>query len=144
MRIKGGLSALWLACALFMGCGRELTTTAGSPADVTTGTGNWLVSGFYQTGNNIAPYSFSGSLVNTNGQMSGVFHIDDACFGSGATDVPYTGTVDARNVVYIASAGVNAQQLTFKGLLAADGTAITQGSFKVLGGCTGKHCQRFF
>jgi hypothetical protein len=137
MRIKVGLAAIPLFCALFAGCGGELTTSAPPAAEVTTGTGNWLISGFYQVGQSFAGYSFSGSLVNDSGQLNGVFHIDQPCFGSGATDVPYSGTVDAKNTVTITSVPVNGQVLTFKGLLAADGSTITQGSFKISGGCTG-------
>lgn len=137
MRFKIGLVSIPLFCALFTGCAKELTTSAPPPAQVTTGTGNWLISGYYQVGQSFPSYSFSGSLVNDNGQLNGVFHIDQPCFGSGATDVPYTGTVDAKNVVNITSAGVNGQQLTFTGLLSTDGSTITQGSFKINGGCSG-------
>lgn len=138
MRITIGLSFVSLFWVLLAGCGGVVETAAGPPPDVTIGTGNWLVSGYYQASpNNIDPYSFGGPLVNNNGQLSGVFHIDQACFGSGATDVPYTGTMDAKNIVNTTSAGVNGQQLTFTGLLSADGSTITQGSFKIVGGCSG-------
>lgn len=137
MRTRFGLGAVSVLCVLFFGCGKELTTIAPPVADVATGTGNWLISGFHQVNNGIGAYSFGGSLVNINGQVNGVFHIDDPCFGSGATDVPYSGTVDAKNVINITSAGVNGQQLTFTGLLSADGSSIAQGSFKVVGACSG-------
>ncbi|HTV08517.1 MAG TPA: hypothetical protein VMD97_05695 [Candidatus Aquilonibacter sp.] len=104
---------------------------------MTTGTGNWIVSGLSQTTQAISPYSFGGSLINDNGQLSGVLHINQPCFGSGTTDVPYTGTVDAKNNLSIQSAPVAGQILTFHGVLAADGSSITNAGFTVTGGCTG-------
>ena len=137
MRIRVALVVVSLFCVPFAGCGGVVQTTAPPPPDVTTGTGNWLISGFYQAGDGTAGYSFGGSLANDNGRLNGVFHIDQPCFGSGATDVPYTGIVDAKNVVNITSAAVNGEVLTFKGLLSSDGSTITEGSFKINGGCTG-------
>lgn len=137
MKTRFGLAASPLICALLAGCGGALTTVAPPPADVTTGTGNWIISGLYMTGQAITPYSFGGSLANDNGQLSGVLHIDQPCFGSGATDVPYTGTVDAKNNVNIRSAAVAGQVLTFQGMLATDGSSITHGGFTITGGCTG-------
>ena len=137
MRIEVGLVAVSLLCALVAGCGGVVEVNAPPPPDVTAGTGNWLISGFYEVSQGFNPYSFSGSLVNENGHLNGVFHIDQPCFGSGAMDVPYTGTVDAKNVVNIRSAPVNSQVLTFTGLLSADGSTMTEGSFKIVGGCTG-------
>lgn len=126
-----------MICALLAGCSGTVATVVPPPADVTTGTGNWIISGLYETAQTIAPYSFGGSLLNDNGQLSGVMHIDQPCFGSGSTDVPYTGTVDTKNMVSIRSTSVAGQVLTFQGVLSPDGSSITDGSFTITGGCTG-------
>jgi len=110
---------------------------AGPPPASTLGTGNWIISGYYQSGASILPYSFGGSLVNDGGQVSGVFHVSSSCFGNGATDVPYTGTLDSKNTLYLMSSPVDGQVLTLLGTLSADGSSISDGIFKVTGGCSG-------
>lgn len=137
MKTRFGLAGSPIICALLAGCSGTLTTTAPPPVEVTTGTGNWFILGLYETADYIDPYSFGGSLVNNNGQLSGVMHINQPCFGSGTTDIPYTGTVDAKNNVSIQSSSVAGQILAFHGVMAADGSSITDGGFTITGGCTG-------
>jgi hypothetical protein len=128
------------SCVVFVaaaGCGKDLFIEAGPPPASTLGTGNWIVTGFYQSGPSIFAYSFGGSLVNNGGQISGVFHINQSCFGDGATDVPYTGMLDNTNTLTITSSPVNGQVLTFLGTLSSDGSSVSDGIFKVTGGCSG-------
>jgi hypothetical protein len=131
-----GLAVIPFICLVLTGCGGEIIRPV-PPPDVTTGTGNWFIYGYYKVGVAIAPYSFGGSIVNNNGQLSGFFHIDQICFDSGATDVPYTGAVDSKNNVSITSSTVAGQVLKLTGTLSADGSALTQANFSITGGCTG-------
>jgi hypothetical protein len=137
MKILFGLATVPLIYVSITGCGGVVTTAALPPPDVNTGTGNWVISGYYEAEQSILPYSFGGSLVNNNGQISGVFHINQPCFGSGTTDVPYTGTLNSKNNLSITSTPVNGQTLTFAGVLSGNGSSITNGNFKITGGCTG-------
>jgi hypothetical protein len=140
-RIKTTLPALSLllcvlGCALVTGCGQDRFTANTE----TNGTGNWYISGYYATSNNAyfdAPYSFGGSLLNTSGNLTGVFHIDTSCFGNGATDIPYTGTIDIHNNLSITSEPVEGQVLTLQGKLSADNSTLSNGFFSIIGGCSG-------
>ena len=110
----------------------------GPPTPATTGSGNWYFAGFYDTGDSsgIGQFDFGGSLVNTGGQVAGVLHINTSCFDSYATDVPYTGTLDANNDLSITSASVNGQILAVQGTLSADASSLSNVHFTVSGGCS--------
>lgn len=138
MTFRASLAVLFcLAFAVIAGCGKDVMIAAGPPPVSTLGTGNWVITGFYQSGVQIFQYSFGGSLINNGGQITGTFHINQSCFGNGATDVPYTGILDSKNTLSITSSPVDGQILTFLGTLSSDGSSISDGIFKVMGGCTG-------
>lgn len=127
-----------LLLVFFTGCGKDITTTITLPPPSTSGTGNWFISGYYEKQDGaILPYTFGGSLLNSGGHISGVFHVNQPCFASGETDVLYTGTLDGKNNLSITSSPVAGQVLTFHGILSSDGSTVTDGSFTVTGGCTG-------
>ena len=119
------------------GCGKDLFTAATPPPPSTLGTGNWFITGFYPSGTEVASFSFGGSLINSGGQISGVFHISQSCFGNGSTDVPYIGTLDDKNTLSITSSSVNGETLAFLGTLSSDGSSISDGTITVRGSCTG-------
>ena len=108
-----------LICVVIAGCGKDVFTAATPPPASTLGTGNWYITGFYQSGTKVLSYSFGGSLINNGGKISGTFHIDQTCFGNGATDVPYTGALDDKNTLSITSSPVDGQVLTFVGTLSS-------------------------
>ena len=127
----------FLLCTFFIGCGRGGIPPLISTPPVTTGTGNWSITGYYEdTPNTFAPYYIEGSLINTNGQITGVFHIGTNCFGFSATDIPYTGTLDSKNNLSITSSSVNGQILTVQGLISSDGSTLSRANFAVTGGCS--------
>lgn len=132
------LAALpFLLCTFFIGCGRGGIPPLISTPSVTTGTGNWYISSYYEVTSSVFPYYIGGSLIDANGQLTGVFHIDTRCFGSNATDIPYTGTLDNKNNLSITSSSVNGQILTLQGVLSSDGSALSRANFTVTGGCSG-------
>lgn len=124
-------------CTLFAGCGKNLSIPNIPVSPATSGTGNWVFFGHYAKGQDIFPYAFGGSLNNSGGQISGVFHIDQPCFDNGAADIPYTGTLDKNNHLNITSSPVSGQVLTLQGLLSSNDSILTQGYFTIIGGCTG-------
>jgi hypothetical protein len=126
-----------LLCTLLSGCGKNVFFPATPVTPVTPGAENWLFLGTYETGANIFPYTFGGSLTNNSGKLSGVLHVDQPCFGSNATDTPYTGTLDAAKKLSITSYSVGGQVLTVRGTLSADATILNDFFFSVTGGCTG-------
>lgn len=127
-----------LLCTLFIGCGRGGIPPLTAVTPITTGTGSWFITGYYHAPPSfISPYYIGGSLTDANGQLTGVFHIDTSCFGSYATDIPYTGTLDSNNNLSITSSSVNGQILTLQGVLSSDGSTLSRGNFTVTGGCTG-------
>lgn len=134
-RVRLCVAGIWV-CVL-AGCGGDVTVL-GTPPPSTLGSGNWEISGFYEQSSYFAPYSFGGSLVNAGGQIAGVFHADTSCFGSGATDIPYTGSGSGNGKVSLTSAAVSGQVVSVTGTLAADGQSMTNASFTVAGGCTGE------
>jgi len=141
---RTALAALpFLFCALFTGCGSGGIPPSTTVPPVTTGTGNWLITGYYEVSSNLPPYyigkslDIGGSLIDANGQLTGVFHINSSCFGSYATDVPYTGTLDSKNNLSITSSPVDGQILTLQGVLSSDGSILSRASFAVKGGCSG-------
>jgi len=125
-------------CVLVAGCGKDVFISLVPPTPATTGTGNWFFSGYYADGCcGIVPYYFGGSLINNGGQLSGVLHIDQSCFGSYATDVPYTGTLDGKNNLSITSSPISGQILTLQGTMSADASTLNGGTFSVARGCAG-------
>jgi hypothetical protein len=124
-------------CALLAGCGKDVFIPYVPPGAATIGTGNWFFSGYYEDRNGAAPYYFGGSLINNGGQLSGVLHIDQSCFGSYATDVPYTGTLDSKNNLSITSFPVSGQVLNLQGALSTDASTLIDGTFSVPNSCDG-------
>jgi len=123
-----------LSLILMAGCGPNLFTAA---TDV-SGTGNWFVAGSYNTPVvGIRLYLFGGSLTNVSGQISGTFHAYTSCFANGATDIPYTGTLDETHQLSVTSSPVNGQVLSLSGTLSPDGSVLNSASFSVIGGCSG-------
>jgi hypothetical protein len=107
-------------------------------ATPTTITGNWLFNGLYaQSSVLYAPYNIGGSITNTSGQLSGVLHIQQPCFANGATDVPFTGSLNSSHQLQITSLPVNGQTLTLAGNISDSGNSLSGGTFSVVGGCSG-------
>lgn len=132
-------SALALSVALLVtGC-----TTIKFPATPVTPTvvsGNWF---FYNVTTNATtpsqslPFSFGGSLLVTDKtQVSGIFHVDQPCLGSGATDIPYTGILSGDRLDLTSSA-VNGEILAIHGTLDASGTKFHAESLTLTGPCSG-------
>jgi hypothetical protein len=127
-------------CILLTGCGRNvfLPYTPPVTTPLTTGSGNWWFFGYSAASDGaLGGYYFGGSLINNGGQVSGVLHIDQSCFGNYATDVPYTGTLDSKNNLSITSSSVAGQILALQGTLSADGLTLQDVNFTVRGGCSG-------
>ncbi len=140
--IKTALIVLPLILStLFIGCGwggHLPTIPVTTTPSVTLGTGNWYFSGLYfLTPNNVVPYYIGGSLINNNGQLSGVFHINQSCFGNYETDIPYTGTLDSKYNLNIISSPIDGQVLTLHGLLSTNGLTLSEATFAITGGCSG-------
>jgi hypothetical protein len=125
-------------CALIAGCGKDVFVMVHPPTPATTGTGNWIFNPvLFQNGQPSYFYFFGGSLVNNGGQLKGVLHIDESCFGSYVTDLPYTGTLDTNNRLSIISSPVDGQMLTLQGTLSADASTLNDLTFSIKGGCSG-------
>jgi hypothetical protein len=132
------LAALVL-CALLTSCGKD-SVIPDDRSPLSTASGNWSLYGQY-TASPGSPTTngelfFGGSLLQANTQISGVFHIETPCFGNGATDVPYTGTL-INNTINITSVPVAGQTLTLHGTLSQNDTVLFTAAFEINGGCTG-------
>jgi hypothetical protein len=138
IRITKRTTAAPLLLLFFLtGCGPNLFTFTTD----TTGTGNWFISGSYSpkltSSGGISLYLFGGALTNIDGQVTGVLHANTSCFGNGATDIPYSGTVDTKRNLSIRSSPVNGQVLSLSGILSADGSVLNNANFSIIGGCSG-------
>ena len=132
------LAALVL-CALLTSCGKD-SVIPDDRSPLSTASGNWSLYGQY-TASPGSPTTdgellFGGSLLQANTQISGIFHIETPCFGNGATDVPYTGTL-INNTINITSSPVAGQTLTLQGTLSQNDTVLFTAAFEITGGCTG-------
>jgi hypothetical protein len=109
-----------------------------TPPTVSGITGNWSFSGFTKPDvNSIIPYTFGGSITNAGGQLSGVWHVQQPCFGNGTTDVPVAGLLNTNHQFQLVSSSVEGQILTLTGTINTDESQLTNGSFTVVGGCSG-------
>lgn len=120
-----------------------MVVTLQPPTPASTGTGNWIFNPvLFQNGQASYYYYFGGSLINTGGQVKGVLPINENCFGSYATDIPYTGTLDTNNRLSIISSKVDGQVLTLQGTLSSDASTLNNLTFSIKGGCSGNPYRR--
>lgn len=133
--LRPALATLTLVlCSLLTSC----SSLAIPDVPTTIASGNWLFYGVFQGTQTAANTfdSFGGSLLQANTQVSGVLHINNACFGNGTTDIPYTGTL-LNNALSITSSPVNGQTITLQGTLTQNDTVLGTAGIEVTGGCSG-------